>query len=105
MAWNRERLESVVRDRIGGAKLVVVANREPYLHTFDRGEIRCSRPASGLTTALDPVMRTCGGTWVAHGSADADRFVSDASGRVRVPPDEPAYTLRHVWLSKEEEQG
>ena len=67
MAWKRERLESVARDRIGGAKLVVVANREAYC-TFDGEEIRCSKPASGLTTALDPVMRTCGGTWVAHGA-------------------------------------
>jgi len=105
MAWIRERLESVVRERIGGAKLVVVANREPYLHTFDGEEIRCSKPASGLTTALDPVMRTCGGTWVAHGSGDADRVVSDAFGRVMVPPHDPAYTIRRMWLTKEEEQG
>ena len=105
MAWIRERLESVARDRIGGAKLVVVANREPYLHTFDGEEIRCSKPASGLTTALDPVMRACGGTWVAHGSGDADRVVSDPFGRVMVPPDDPAYTIRRVWLTKEEEQG
>jgi trehalose 6-phosphate synthase len=105
MAWKRERLESVVRDRIGGANVVVVANREPYIHTFDGDEIRCSKPASGLTTALDPVMRACGGTWVAHGSGDADRIASDRFGRVRVPPEQPAYTIRRVWLTKEEEQG
>src|SRR5882757_10255368 len=105
MAWTRERLEGVVRDRLGGAKLIVVANREPYLHTFDGEEIRCSTPASGLTTALDPVMRACGGTWVAHGSGDADREASDACGRVRVPPERPSYMLRRVWLTKEEEQG
>ncbi len=105
MAWGRERLESVVRDRIGGANVVVVANREPYIHTFDGDEIRCSKPASGLTTALDPVMRACGGTWVAHGSGDADRIASDRFGRVRVPPEQPAYTIRRVWLTKEEEQG
>jgi trehalose 6-phosphate synthase len=63
------------------------------------------KPASGLTTALDPVMRACGGTWVAHGSGDADRDVSDELGRVAVPPECPAYTLRRVWLSKDEEQG
>jgi trehalose-6-phosphate synthase len=105
MAWTCDRLETVARDRLSGAKLVVVANREPYLHTFDGEEIRCIRPASGLTTALDPVMRACGGTWVAHGSGDADRLVSDESGRVMVPPERPLYTVRRVWLTKEEEQG
>jgi trehalose 6-phosphate synthase len=103
MGWTRERLEEVVRARIGNAKLIVVANREPYIHRRQDGVVRCTRPASGLTTALDPVMRACGGVWVAHGSGDADREVCDANGRVEVPPDHPAYILRRVWLSKEEE--
>ena len=90
---------------LGGAKLVVVANREPFLHVHDGDDIRCVRPASGLATALDPVLRACSGTWVAHGSGDADRAVVDERGRVAVPPEEPAYLLRRVWLSKEEEQG
>jgi len=105
MPWTRERLEGVARERLGGAKLVVVANREPYIHSYDGEEIHCVTPASGLTSALDPVMRVCGGTWVAHGSGDADRAVSDRMGRVSVPPDNPLYTLRRVWLSKAEEQG
>ena len=67
--------------------------------------IEWTRPASGLVTALDPVMRACGGTWIAHGSGNADRETADASGRVRVPPDRPSYTLRRVWLTPEEEQG
>jgi trehalose 6-phosphate synthase len=105
MAWTRERLESVARERLGGARLIVVANREPYIHTFDGEKLRCTTPASGLTTALDPVMRACGGTWVAHGSGDGDRAASDTFGRVAVPPQDPSYTLRRVWLTKEEEQG
>lgn len=105
MPWTQERLENLVRQRLGGLKVVVVANREPYLHMYDGDEIRCVRPASGLTTALDPVMRVCGGTWVAHGSGNADQAVVDERDRVAVPPDAPAYTLRRVWLSKEEEQG
>lgn len=105
MPWTQERLENLVRQRLGGLKVVVVANREPYLHMYDGDEIRCVRPASGLTTALDPVMRVCGGTWVAHGSGNADQAVVDERDRVTVPPDAPAYTLRRVWLSKEEEQG
>ena len=105
MCWGRERLEEVARARLGGAKLIVVANREPFIHVYDGGEIVCQRPASGLTTALSPVMRACGGVWVAHGSGDADRAVADGRGRVPVPPERPSYVLRRVWLSKEEEQG
>jgi len=105
MAWTRERLEEVARTRLGGARLVVVANREPFIHVHDGEEIRCNRPASGLTTALDPVLQACGGVWVAHGSGDADREVADERGRVAVPPENPTYILRRVWLSKEEEQG
>ncbi len=105
MGWTRERLEDVVRTRLDGAKLVVVANREPFIHRYDNGDVQCIRPASGLTTALDPVMRACGGVWVAHGSGNADMDVADERGRIAVPPDDPQYTLRRVWLSKEEEDG
>ncbi len=105
MAWTRERLQEVARARLGGAKLVVVANREPFIHVHDGEDIRCNRPASGLTTALDPVLQACSGIWVAHGSGDADRAVVDERGRVAVPPEDPTYLLRRVWLSKEEEEG
>lgn len=105
MAWTKARLEEVARDRLGGARLVVVANREPYIHQYRDGEVEWIRPAGGLTTALDPVMRACGGIWVAHGCGAADRESSDRFGRVGVPPDDPSYVLRRVWLSKEEEEG
>ncbi len=105
MAWNRERLEHVAQTRLGGAKLIVVANHEPYIHRYENGEIEWFRPAGGLTTALDPVMRACGGIWVAHGSGDADQEVTDEFGRIGVPPDDPQYTLRRVWLNKREEEN
>ncbi len=105
MAWTKERLEEVVKERLAGMKLVVVANREPYIHVREGEEIKCVVPASGLTTALDPVMRVCHGVWVAHGSGDADREMSDEKGRIQVPPGDPRYTLRRVWLTKEQEQG
>lgn len=105
MGWTRQRLEEVARSRLGRAKLVVVANREPFIHVYDGGEVHCLRPASGVTTALDPVMQACRGTWIAHGSGDADRAVADQRGRVPVPPEDPTYVLRRIWLSKEEEQG
>ncbi|MBM3118859.1 MAG: trehalose-6-phosphate synthase [Chloroflexi bacterium] len=85
---------------------MVVSNREPYIHISSGGdEIQCIVPASGLTVALDPVMRSCGGVWVAHGSGNADREVVDDKNRVLVPPDEPCYTLKRVWLTKQEEEG
>jgi len=105
MPWNKERLETVVCERLGNSRLVVVANREPFIHYYEGEDVCCMRPASGLTTALDPVMRACGGVWVAHGGGDADRAVVDEHDRVAVPPEGPAYTLRRVWLTKEEEQG
>ncbi len=77
MAWTKTRLLEVAQTRLGGARLVVVANREPYIHVHADEEIRCMKPASGLTTALDPVMKACGGIWVAHGGGDADRQVAD----------------------------
>ena len=103
--WTRESLSQLVREKLGGYLFVVVSNREPYIHTFAGRKIVTQVPASGLTVALDPVMQACGGTWVAHGSGDADREVVDQHSRVSVPPDDPKYCLRRVWLSKEEEDG
>ncbi len=105
MGWSKERLVDMARSRLGGAKLIVVANREPYIHKYANGGIDLMRPAGGLTTALDPVMQACGGVWVGHGSGDADREMADANGRLGVPPDDPTYTLRRVWLTPEQEEG
>jgi trehalose 6-phosphate synthase len=105
MAWTKERLVEVAQERLGGARLIVVSNREPYIHLHHGEEVRCMCPASGLTTALAPIMQACHGTWIAHGSGDADHEAVDEHGRVAVPPEQPSYVLRRVWLSKEEEQG
>jgi trehalose 6-phosphate synthase len=105
MAWTKERLAEVAGARLRGARLVVVANREPFIHMYAGDAICLMKPASGLTTALDPVMHACSGVWVAHGSGDADRATADERGRVPVPPEDPTYLLRRVWLSKAEEQG
>ncbi|MEK7270261.1 MAG: trehalose-6-phosphate synthase [Planctomycetota bacterium] len=105
MPWDVERLKALAAERYKDTRLIVVGNREPYIHARDGEEIRCIRPAGGMTTALDPVMRACGGVWVGHGSGDADRETADEKGRLQVPPDHPSYTLRRVWLTKEEEEG
>ncbi len=103
--WTAERLRAYVRSKLADRPLFVVSNREPYMHVRQNGVVSVVVPASGLVTALEPVLRACDGTWVAHGSGDADRDTVDAGHRVRVPPDHPAYTLRRVWLTREDEQG
>jgi len=102
--WTPERLRVSLQSKLRGS-LFVVSNREPYVHTHKGKNIEASVPASGLVTALEPVLCACNGTWIAHGSGDADRETVDTHDRLRVPPDQPAYTLRRVWLTKEEEQG
>ena len=103
--WTAERLAVHVRARLQGSRLFVVSNREPYTHWREKGQLELSVPASGLVTALEPILRACEGTWIAHGNGNADQETVDAHDRLRVPPDDPRYTLRRVWLSKEEEEG
>ena len=103
--WTADRLRVFVQSRLSGDRLFAVSNREPYEHVRRNGGIECVVPASGLVTALEPVLRTCDGTWVAQATGDADLDVVDHHGRVRVPPDHAQYTLRRVWLTREEEQG
>jgi trehalose 6-phosphate synthase len=103
--WSRERLRTHALDCLRGGQLVVASNREPYMHQLHDGKPSLITPAGGLVTALDPVLQACGGVWVAHGAGNADRATADPEGRLAVPPADPRYTLRRVWLSKEEEQG
>lgn len=103
--WTPEKLRSILREELAGDEVLVVSNREPYIHQQGASGLQVSRPASGLVTAVEPVMRACSGTWIAHGSGSGDRAAVDRNDRVKVPPARPSYTLRRVWLSKEEEEG
>ena len=105
--WTEARLRDLIRARLGENSLFVVSNREPYLHVLDEatGKPKCTRPASGVVTAIDPIMRACGGTWVAHGGADADKKFVNSKDKLGVPPEDNRYILKRVWLSKEEEDG
>ena len=103
--WTADRLSVHIRSKLNGSRLFVVSNREPYSHIHQGKAIEVMVPASGLVTALEPVLRASDGTWVAHGSGDADRETVDRYDRLRVPPDDGKYTLRRVWLTKEEEDG
>ena len=103
--WDAQRLRSLLRSQLAGDQVIVVSNREPYIHERGTDGIVVKHPASGLITAVEPVMRACSGTWIAHGSGSADRDVVDEHDRVAVPPGQQDYWLRRVWLTPEEEQG
>ncbi|MCM8790228.1 MAG: trehalose-6-phosphate synthase [Candidatus Omnitrophica bacterium] len=105
--WTEARLRDLVRAKLGENAFFVVSNREPYLHTINEatGRAACVRPASGVVTAIDPIMRACGGTWIAHGSANADRKFVNSKNKLGVPPEDNRYILKRVWLTKEEEDG
>lgn len=105
VTWNPDSLRNLLHKQLAGERVIVVSNREPYIHIKTLDEIECNRPASGLVTAVEPVMRACSGTWIAHGSGSADRETVDRHDRVGVPPGHPDYTLRRIWLSADEEAG
>jgi alpha,alpha-trehalose-phosphate synthase [UDP-forming] len=101
----KKHFQRVIKEKLKDYQLFIISNREPYIHNWKEDQIECIRPASGLTIALDPMMRACGGVWIAHGSGTADHETVDDNQKVRVPPEDPQYELKRVWLSKEEEEG
>ena len=105
--WTEAKLRDLVHAKLGENSLFVVSNREPYMHIIEEitAVSRCVRPASGVVTAIDPVMRVCGGTWIAHGSGNADRKFVNSRNKVGVPPENNKYILKRIWLSKNEEEG
>lgn len=103
--WTPEKLRDLLHADLRGDEILVVSNREPYIHEKTADGIAVKRPASGLVTAVEPVMRACSGTWIAHGSGSGDRDVVDRNDVVRVPPEHPSYSLKRVWLTREEEEG
>ncbi|MDQ6718534.1 MAG: trehalose-6-phosphate synthase [Gemmatimonadota bacterium] len=105
VAWTPVSLREILHRELRDEEVIVVSNREPYIHVAQGDEIVVQRPASGLVTAMEPIMRACSGTWIAHGSGSADRRVVDDCDLVGVPAEAPAYQLRRVWLTEEEERG
>jgi trehalose 6-phosphate synthase len=105
--WTEPRLKDLVHAKLGENALIVVSNREPYMHVLNEqtGLTQCIRPAGGVVTAIDPIRRACGGTWIAHGAGNADRKFVNSRNKLGVPPNDNRYILKRVCLSKEEEQG
>ncbi len=103
--WTEQRLKVFVKEVLGDRAIFVVSNREPYIHTKSGRNINYYVPASGMVTAIEPIMQACGGMWIAHGSGDGDKLTVDQNDKLKVPPDEPKYTLRRVWLAEKEKAG
>jgi trehalose-6-phosphate synthase len=101
--WTPDRLKAEVQNLLLNKKMIVVSNREPYMHIHEGAGIKCIVPASGLITAMEPILNACGGLWIASGTGDADKETADEDGKLQVPPDDPRYTLRRLWQTKEEE--
>lgn len=106
MGWSARWLQTTIQRHFAGERIVVVSNREPCVHDLmPDGSIVARHPVSGLVTALDPVLRATGGTWVAHGSGSADRATVDHRDRLTISGAGADYTLRRVWLTRGEERG
>lgn len=104
MAWDHDRLRQLINDKLADFQIILVSNREPYMHVYRGGELELIVPASGMAIALDSLMQTCGGTWVAAGSGEADREASTEGDVLLVPPRDPKYKLRRLWLTRQEEK-
>ncbi len=105
MATNKEKLQRSVREKLKGYQVVVASNREPYLHYLREGKVAYHTPPGGTAHTLNSILQACGGSWVAYGSGNADKKVVDKEGKIQVPPDGPAYTLKRIWLNKEQVNG
>jgi len=103
--WTAERLKEFIKAYLKDRPIYVVSNAEPYVHNKVKNKIEWSVPAGGVITAIEPVMEACGGTWIAQGSGDADKAAANKEGKLRVPPEEPKYTLKRVFLSPKERKG
>jgi trehalose 6-phosphate synthase len=101
--WTPERLRVEIENILHNKKMIVVSNREPYIHIHEGKEIKCMVPASGMITAMEPILKACSGLWIASGTGDADKETVDKDDKVEVPPEDPKYTLKRLWLTKEEE--
>jgi len=105
--WTEARLKELVNAKLGENALFVVSNREPYMHVVDDtiGITKCIRPASGVVTAIHPILCACGGMWIAHGAGNADRKFVNSKDKLGVPPEDNRYILKRIWLNKDEEDG
>ncbi|MCM8820012.1 MAG: hypothetical protein NC925_04360, partial [Candidatus Omnitrophica bacterium] len=94
--WTEKKLKDFIHAKLGDDALFVVSNREPYMHVLDEitGIPKCIRPASGVVTAIHPILSACGGIWIACGSGDADKKFVNSKNKLGVPPEAKRYILK-----------
>jgi alpha,alpha-trehalose-phosphate synthase [UDP-forming]/trehalose-phosphatase len=97
-----EALKVFIKENLTDKNLIIVSNREPYIHKRIGNYLKVEKPTGGLTSAMDEVLRAVGGTWVAWGSGGADRETVDERNCIYVPPNKPLYKLKRVWLNPDE---
>src|SRR3989338_8574931 len=100
--WTKQQLQKTIQEKMSDYLLVVVSNRQPYSHVLKGGKVICQRQPGGLVTALNPVMQAVNGSWIALGTSSYDRSVLDSNQKVSVPPENPSYSLKRLFLSKQE---
>lgn len=105
VTWDAKNLKEILHQELSGDEVIIVSNRQPYIHNRKGEDTEIQCPASGLVTALEPILKACSGIWIAHGNGTADKEVVDAQDRIKVPPEKPQYDLHRVWLTSTEEQG
>ncbi len=103
--WSAETLFALVRNNLPSEQIITVSYRQPYTHSKSPDGLVWNMPASGLVTAIEPIMKACRGTWIAVASGDADKLVVDSDDALMVPPENPVYRLKRIWLSEAEEAG
>ncbi len=103
--WTAERLKEFIKAYLKDRPIFVVSNAEPYVHTKVKNKIEVSVPVGGVVTAIEPVMEATGGMWIAAGSGNADKEAADTEGKLRVPPEEPKYTLKRIWIANKDRKG
>ena len=105
ISWDAKNLKNILHQEFSGDEVVVVSNRQPYIHVKKEDKIEVISPASGLVTAMEPILKACSGVWIAHGNGSADKLVVDHRDRIKAPPVNPQYEIHRVWLSEAEEEG
>ena len=93
--WTAERLKEFIKANLKNRKVIVVSNREPYIHSKGKNGISVSVPASGMVTALEPLVEACAGEWL---RSDYDKMRSGILAEIKDVP-EPIILVQDFHLA------
>ena len=104
--WTSERLKEFIKAYLKDQRIFLVFTQEPYKYSNIKGVVSYKLLANGVATAFEPLMEACDGMWIAQSSNAKDKDKNEDENIVlKVPPDNPKYTLKRVWLTEQEEIG